>query len=252
MFLIFVALKAEFNPIRARFSDKEALLDSNLNGYRGRISGVPVVLIATGMGVRRSRMSSARVMDSLAGIDFVLISGVAGGLRDDLMVGQVIVSQRLLTCREEDFQPKQFVDPPAQWISRFTSALEASRTHYAIGPMMTARRPIITGIDKQRAYAQSGAISVDMESAAIALEAERRGLPFICIRTILDAAGEDVVGGRLIDHNGRVRPLAAARALITSPRMILGAARLVKNLRLATRSLASTLETVLPLIQTSV
>jgi adenosylhomocysteine nucleosidase len=250
MILIFVALKAEAHPIRACLSDSEALLDWGLGGNRGRIAGVPVALVTTGMGMRRSRISSARAMDSLPGIDFLLISGVAGGLRDDLTVGQVVLSERLLTCRDDDFQPEQTVDPPAEWVSRFVNALESSQTSYAIGPMMTSRRPLTTGADKHRAYLQSGgAISVDMESAAIALEAERRGLPFVCMRTILDTAGEEVIGARLVDQNGRVRPLAAAKALITSPRMIIGVGHLLKNLRLATHSLASALEAVLPRLQ---
>lgn len=247
MILIFVALRAESQPIRALLSDRRGLLDANLIGYEGRIAGVPVALVATGMGIRKSRISSGRAMDSLQGIDSVVISGVAGGLRDDLTVGQVVLSERLLSCRDDDFQPEQVIEPPSPSISRLVAALDASRTSYAMGPTMTSRRPIMTGADKQRAHIQSGgAISVDMESAAIALEAQRRGLPFVCMRTILDTAGEDVVGARLIDQEGRVRPLAATKALIASPRMIIGVAHLVRNLRLATHSLASTLEAVLP------
>ena len=246
MILIFVALKAESHPISARFSDCRVLLDSNLNGYQGRIAGVPVMLVTTGMGVRKSRMSSGRAMDSLPGIDFVLISGVAGGLRDDLTVGQAVLSDRLLTCREDDFQPEQVINPPTEWLNRFVTALDTSRTSYAMGPMMTSRRPLATRFDKQRAFMRSGAISVDMESAIVAFEAQRRGLPFACMRTILDTAHEDVVGARLMDQDGRVRPLATAKALVTSPRMIFGVTHLVRNLRLATHSLASALEAVLP------
>ena len=250
MILIFVALKAESRPIRVRLSDSGALLDSDFSGVRGQIAGVQVALVTTGMGMRRSRISSGRAMDSLPGIDFVLISGVAGGLRDDLTVGQVVLSERLLTCLDDDFQPEQIVDPPTQWISRLAGALEASGIPYALGPMMTSRRPLTTRADKQRAYSQSGgAISVDMESAAIAFEAKRRGLPFACIRTILDTASDDVVGARLIDQNGRVRRLAAVQALITNPRMIIGVAHLLRNLRLATRSMALALEAVLPCLQ---
>jgi adenosylhomocysteine nucleosidase len=249
MILIFVALKAESYPIRARLSDSAALVDSGLDAYQGRIAGVPVALIATGMGMRRSRISSERAMDSLHGVDLVLISGVAGGLRDDLTVGQVVLSERLLTCRD-DFQPKLVVDAPTQWLSRFTAALEATGISYVAGPTITSRRPIITSADKHHAHLQSGgAISVDMESTAVALEAERRGLPFVCMRTILDTASEDVIGARLIDQNGRVRPLTAAKALITNPRMIIGVGHLLRNLRLATRSLASALEAVLPRLQ---
>ena len=247
MILIFVALRAESHPISARFSVSRALLDLNLNGYQGRITGVPVALVTTGMGMRRARVSSGRAMDSLPGIDLVLTCGVAGGLRNDLTVGQVVLSDRLLTCREDDFQPEHVIDPPTEWLNRFVTALDASRTSYAMGPMMTSRRPLITGADKQRAFMLSGgAISVDMESAVIALEAQRRGLPFACMRTILDTAREDVVGARLMDQDGRVRPLAAAKALVTTPKVIFGVAHLVRNLRLATRSLASALEAVLP------
>jgi adenosylhomocysteine nucleosidase len=246
--LIFVALKAESQPIRARLSNREALPGSG--GERGRIADVPVALVTTGMGMRRSRSSAARAMDSLPGIDLVLISGVAGGLRDDLTVGQVVLSQRLLTCRNDDFQPEQIVDPRTEWTGRFATALAASGIPCAAGPTMTSRRPIATSAGKQRAYVESGgAISVDMESAAIALEAERRGLPFVCMRTILDTASEDVVGAGLVDQGGRVRPLAAAKALVTDPRMIIGVVHLVKNLRAATQSLASALEAVLPRLQ---
>jgi nucleoside phosphorylase len=247
MVLIFVALKAESHPIRARLSGSAALSDSDLDGYQGRIAGVPVTLAVTGMGMRRSRISAAKAMDSLAAIDLVIASGVAGGLRGDLAVGQVILSECLVTCRDNDFRPEQIIDSPSEWIGRFATGLEASGISHAAGPTMTSRRPIMTAGDKRRAYLQSGgAISVDMESAAIALEAERCGLPFVCMRTILDTADEDVVGTRLIDQNGRVRSLAAAKALITDPRMIISVVHLLRNLRLATNSLAAALEAILP------
>jgi adenosylhomocysteine nucleosidase len=252
MILILVALKAESHPIRALLSDTKPMLNSHPDGYQGRMAGVPVAVLPTGMGVRRSRSAAAGVMDSLRGIDLVLIAGVAGALRDDLTVGQVVLSERLMTCREDDFQPEQAVDPPHQWSSKFATALAASGISYAIGPTMTSRRPIVTRADKHRAYLQTGgALSVDMESAAVALEAARRGLAFACMRTILDTAGEDVAGARLVDENGQMRPLAAVKALITSPRMVIGVAHLLRNLRLATHALAAALEAVLPRLEDS-
>jgi adenosylhomocysteine nucleosidase len=252
MVLIFVALKAESHPIRVRLSKRESLHVKGLTGDRGRIAGVPVALIRTGMGIRRSRSASRRVMDLLPEVDTVLIAGVAGALRDDLVVGQVVVGDRLLHCADNVFRAEQVIHPQTQTLGKLTTALVASRMSYAIGPMMTSRLPLLTRADKQRAFAQSGgAISVDMESAAIALEAERRGLPFVCMRTILDRAGEDVVGARILDQNGRIRPLMAAKELVTQPRTIIGVAHLVRNLRVATRSLASAIEAVLPHLATN-
>jgi len=247
MILIFVALRAELDPIRTRLSDSAALADPRLNGYQGRLADVPVALVATGMGMRRSRISAARAMDSLTSIDLVITSGVAGGLRDDLTVGQVVLGERLLTCRDGNFQPERITEIPAAGLARLSATLKAVGIPYEAGSMMTSRLPLMTGADKHRAYLESGgAISVDMESAVFALESQRRGLPFMCMRTLLDTAGEDVVGAQLVDQNGRIRALAAAKALTSSPRMVLGVVRLVRNLRLATRSMASTLEAVLP------
>jgi adenosylhomocysteine nucleosidase len=252
MILIFVALKAECGPTRARLVDSGALPGSDLEGYQGRIAGSPIMIVVTGMGMRRSRISAARAMDSLSPVDLIITSGVAGGLRDELTVGEVVLSERLLICRDGDFQPEQAIDVRTQCLNQFAAALKACEVSHAVGPTMTTRRPIITAADKQRAHLQSGgAISVDMESAAIAVEAERRGLPFVCVRSILDTACQEVVGARLLDQNSRVRPLAAAKALITHPQMILGVAHLLKNLRRSTHSLASTLEAVLPHLQTT-
>jgi nucleoside phosphorylase len=249
MILIFCAFNAEAHPIKARLAAPGALRACGLDGYAGQIAGVPVALVTTGIGVRRSRVSAARAFDSLREIDLVVISGVAGALREDLKIGQVVLSERFLTRGEEDFQPQQVLEAPSDWHAKFALALDTARIDYATGPMMTSRRPLMTSADKHRAWRDSGAISVDMESAVIALEAQHRGLPFVGMRTIMDRADEDVAGAGLADDNGHVRVMAAAKAMITNPRMIADAIHLLRNLRRATRSLASALEAVVPHLQ---
>jgi hypothetical protein len=44
---------------------------------------------------------------------------------------------------------------------------------------MTSRRVLVTAADKRRSHHETGAISVDMESAVVALEAQRRGILFV-------------------------------------------------------------------------
>jgi nucleoside phosphorylase len=188
-------------------------------------------------------------MDVLTRAELVFTSGVSGGLRDDLVIGQVVVSQSLLTSGEDDFWPEQIIQTPTRWLDTLTAALDECKISHALGPTITLRRPLMTAADKQQAYQQSGAISVDMESAAIALEAQRRALPFIALRTILDTSREDVVGARLLDQNGVVRPLGAIRTIIANPRLIIGAIHLMRNLRRATHSLASVLEVTLPRLE---
>jgi nucleoside phosphorylase len=246
MILIFCAFNAEAHPIRRRFSAGSSLTESALDGYQGRIGDIPAVLVATGIGMRRSRIAAVRALDVLRPIDLVVISGVAGALRQDLTVEQIVLSNRFFTRREQSFQPEHIVECSMQWFVRAAAALDDARVSYATGPVLTSRRPLMSSADKHRAYRDTGAISVDMESAVIAQEAERRGYPFVGLRAILDTADEDVAGAELADEDGRVRAGRAAKALISNPAILLDAMHLLRNLRRATRSLAFALEIVLP------
>jgi nucleoside phosphorylase len=142
------------------------------------------------------------------------------------------------------FRAERILEVPRNQFEICTTALQSAKLQYVAGPMLTSRRAIMTGADKRLAHEESGAISVDMESAIIAIDAHSRGLPFICMRTILDTAGEDLPVANLIDEHGHVRPFAAAKALIRHPGIVVGVARFGRNLRLATRSLAVATEAV--------
>jgi adenosylhomocysteine nucleosidase len=117
------------------------------------------------------------------------------------------------------------------------TALERSGRPSVGGTIFTSRKPLSRIADKARAAELSGAIAVDMESAAIALEAAARGVPYVCMRTILDHAGEDIAGAELADENGRVRPLAALRMIFRNPSVVTGGIRLLRDLRVATRAM---------------
>ena len=55
----------------------------------------------------------------------------------------------------------------------------------------------------------------------------------------------ELVGAALADENGRVRPFSAAKSIITNPAILVGATRLMRNLRTSTRILASVMESTL-------
>ncbi len=243
--LIFCAFGAEFGPLRALLQDPAPFNREGFAGASGRINGTPVTLIKTGVGIRRARDTAVRALGALHEINLVAITGVAGALHHELAVGNVVLADRLITRQEQSFHPNQILEVPRQPFQTFANALEAGGIRYSVGGMLTSRRAIATIADKRLAAAQSGAVAVDMESAVIADEAQRRGMPFVCLRTILDAAGDELMGAALADENGRVRPLAAAKAMVTNPAMLIGAARLVRDLRRSTRVLAAVMEAVL-------
>ena len=245
MILILCAFGAEFGPLRSRLDDVRRLKTDSLRGCEGRIGGNSATLLTVGVGVRNARTNSARAMDSLADIGLVVITGVAGALIDGLPIGRPVLADRLMMRSGDGFVPERTIDAPRDPFDAMAGALDACAIQYATGPLMTSRHAIALAADKRRAHDVTGAIAIDMESAAIAFEAAARNLPFVCVRTILDTAGEDLAGANFADENGNIRVKAAAKALITNPAMIAGVARLLRNLRIATNSMADTLAAVL-------
>ena len=61
----------------------------------------------------------------------------------------------------------------------------------------------------------------------------------------MDTAAQNLEGAMLADEDGRVRIGAAARALIRDPRMIGASIRLMRNLHVATTSMAIAIEAAL-------
>jgi adenosylhomocysteine nucleosidase len=243
--LIFCAFGAELGPLRTLLTDARPLTGSELRGFEGRACGSKVMLIASGIGIRRAQHAATLALSRFNSVEGIIITGVAGALHADLPIGRVVLADRLMVRRGDEFAAETEVEVPLTHREPFAAALDTARIAFAAGPLLTSRRAIAKIADKRRAYEALGAIAVDMESAIIALEAAKRQLPFVCLRTIMDTAADEIEGAFLADENGRVRPLAAATALMTKPRSVIAAMKLMRNLRAATRSMTEAITTVL-------
>jgi adenosylhomocysteine nucleosidase len=243
--LIFCAFGAELWPLRSLLTEPRALAGSNLRGFHGHIGATNVTLIASGIGTRHAQHAAALALDRLQDVEGIITTGVAGALHADLPIGRVVMADRLMVRRGEEFAFEAEVETPLSHRAPLATALDAARITFAVGPMLTSRRVIARVADKRRAYEALGAIAVDMESAIIGLEATRRQLPFVCLRTIMDTAIDEIEGAYLADENGRVRLRAVATALMTQPRLIVASMKLMRNLRAATRSMTEAVAAVL-------
>jgi adenosylhomocysteine nucleosidase len=241
MILIFCAFGAEFAPLRARLRNATNLY-GGLRGARGDLGGKPATIVVSGVGLRRARESAARAFDTLRGVDHAILTGVAGALHADLQIGDVVIGDRLILRHEQEFASAQILEIAAERVERLAAVLRAAGIHHRRGTMLTSRRAIAIASDKQRAHLALGAIAVDMESAVIADEAAARGLPFVVLRTIMDTAAQNLEGAMLADEHGRVRPLQAVRTLLGNPRLIGASLRLMRNLRVASASMAAAVE----------
>jgi hopanoid-associated phosphorylase len=149
-----------------------------------RAAGFSVVL---GAGDRdRTRALVERVA---ADTDCLVSFGIAGGLAPNLEPGTVIVSGVVVSNDRHWLVAARY----RRQLSGFARALGAIE-----GPVLGATAIVATRAEKQRAWAKTGAVAVDLESEIVADTATTLGIPFIVLRAIADSAHRDLPPAALI------------------------------------------------------
>jgi nucleoside phosphorylase len=240
--LIFYAFAREAGAFKRRLTDRTALGIDGLRGFRARLGTKEIIGVATGLGMRRAADTARLALQSFASADLVIATGLAGALSEALKPGDLVLADRLILDAERPgLAPTAVAIPPAD-LARFKAALTAYPLKFATGTILTAAQILKDGAAKRAAHAASGALAVDMESAAIAAEAHRCGLRLACVRAVLDTVDEKIVGAELAGPDGEVRPLAAFSFVLRNPAAVVGFARMVRSLNRATAALAAALE----------
>jgi adenosylhomocysteine nucleosidase len=240
--LIFCAFSGELEPLRGRVRAEKSLGIEGFRGCHGTIGKADVAIVASGIGMRRARASARDVLDRMHAVDLIILTGVAGGLVDNLEIGDVVLADRLFTREGANTQSERAIEVPRAQLEMVSVILDTAGIDYARGAFLTVKYPLMTGAEKRLAGEHTGAIAVDMETAAIAFEAAARGIPFVAMRTIMDTVDHDLVAAGLADEYGRVRPLKAVTTFLRRPTLVAGAIRVARNLRRASHSMATAVE----------
>lgn len=119
-------------------------------------------------------------------------------------------------------------------------------TSYPRGRLLTVSKIVGSPVEKRRLGERSGAIAVDMETAAVADLCDKAGVPFGCLRAISDDVDTYLSENLLALLQGC--GVSAARllaAVMRRPSLIAELLRLAAHTRLAARRLAVALEELL-------
>ncbi|MFE7273539.1 1-hydroxy-2-methyl-2-butenyl 4-diphosphate reductase [Streptomyces sp. NPDC057623] len=154
-------------------------------GDRGGAGG-PVTVLRTGMGPRAAERSVTRMLaDPALDGAAVLATGFCAGLAPDMHPGDLVVAEEtrdpggIVPCVRTDLLVKEL-----------RRALPGRTVH--TGPL-TGSDHIIRGQERSDLLA-TGAIAVDMESAATLLSAVRAGeRPVAAVRVVVDAPEHELV-----------------------------------------------------------
>ena len=159
--------------------------------WQGTMGGKTVVMCGSGIGKVNAALAAQHLI-AVCHPDCVISTGVAGGLNPELQPKDVVAGTEVVYhdvwCGE-----------PNEW-GQVQGLPARYRASEAILARIDARKGLFTSGDQfitEEAREREilarfpDALTVDMESAAIAQTCYLNGVPFVCIRVVSDVCGKD-------------------------------------------------------------
>ncbi len=196
------AMEEEISFLREKM---EIVTSKNIIGltfYVGRFAGNNVVLVKSGIGKVNAAVCTQVLIDHF-GVDYVINTGVAGALSEDLHIGDVLIS---IDAVQHDMDTTAFGDPigtiprlaesyfPADeaLIHLALSAAKELNVDYAVkeGRVASGDQFISTKEQREKIRHYVKGDCAEMEGAAIAHTCYLNRIPYLIIRAISDDACE--------------------------------------------------------------
>ena len=190
------------DPLRSKFIAENFLenpvLVNNVRGvqgYTGFYKGVRVSVMASGMGMPAIGIYSHELFTGY-GVENIIRVGSAGSIQDDINLYDLVIAQG--ACTDSNFAA-QFHLPgtfaPIASFELLTEAVKAAENHgatYHVGNVNSSdvfygdHEGVPQGLDSVYGLRKMGVMALEMEAAALYMNAARYGKRGLCICTISD------------------------------------------------------------------
>jgi len=228
----FVATRWELAALRRALPvDREETV-CGIRCLAGQTAGRSYWLVQSGVGPQCAR-SAARAVLERNSVALAISSGFAGALVParvgDLIIGTGTRSISFEGTWKPGIQARTINQDCVERMRLLADQLGIATK---VGMVVSAARVVGRSVDKQAISRMTGAVALDMESAALAQVAEERGVPFVVVRTVSDLVEEELP----LDFNAFLGPSAWRKGLyelMTHPASLIGLNRLRKQSRLA-------------------
>lgn len=197
------------DPLRSKFIAREFLTDAELvndvrgvQGYTGKWNGVPVSVMASGMGAPSIGIYSYELFNFF-GVENILRVGSAGALRADIALRDVVVA--LGACTNSNYAAQFRFNGTFAPAADFRLASEAVKQAEALGVRCRVGNVLTSDTfysDDPHAndpWIKMGVLAVEMEAAALYMNAARAGKRALAILAISD----NIITGEALDAEAR-------------------------------------------------
>ena len=188
------------DPLRSKliaetFLEDRVLVNNvrGVNGYTGYYKGVKVSVMATGMGMPAMGIYSHELFNYF-GVENIIRVGSAGSIQEHIKLYDLVIAQA--SCTDSNWAaqfhlPGTFA-PIASWelLSEAVKAAEAHGARYHVGNINSSdvfygdHIAVPEGLDSVYGLKKMGVMALEMESAALYMNAARYGKRALCICTI--------------------------------------------------------------------
>ncbi len=239
--LVTFAVEAEFAPWAARrkFDRQNA---EGLKLWKSAIGDSEIFVVLTGIGDDSAKVMELmlRVASSNRSFDVCVSSGLAGALRPDYQLSDIVVAKLLKSVGVHADLGRDWLETDKQLVE-----LAVSQGAKPSGVFYTAEKVLTTAEEKSQLATKADV--VEMESFDVVKEGYAWGARGVAIRAISDRADEDlpIDFNRTISSDSRISVPRVLAEVAKNPGTLRPLIRFGKQSRSAAEALARFLETYL-------
>ena len=197
------------DPLRSKFVAETFLENPRLvnnvrgiQGYTGTYKGVPVTVMASGMGMPSIGIYSYELYNFF-GVENIIRIGSAGGLADNVQLRDVLIGMG--ACTNSAYQDQYKLNGNYAPIASFDLLREAVKeaeglgVRYQVGNLLSSDVFYHADPDFNDGWYKMGVLGVEMEAAALYMNAAKAGKRALAICTVSD----HILRGEALDADAR-------------------------------------------------
>ena len=197
------------DPLRSKFVAETFLENPRLinnvrgiQGYTGTYKGVPVTVMASGMGMPSIGIYSYELYNFF-GVENIIRIGSAGGLADNVQLRDVIIGMGACTnsAYQDQYKLNGNYAPIASYelLAHAVDSAKALGVRYQVGNILSSDIFYHADPSFNDGWYKMGVLGVEMEAAALYMNAAAAGKRALAICTVSD----HIIRGEALDADAR-------------------------------------------------